>query len=297
MTDDSLAPPLPAAGPVANVDMAAAWDGPEGEHWTEHADRYESTSSRYGQLLLDSVGFRDDEAVLDIGCGTGKTTRQAARLAPRGTALGVDLSSRMLELARQRAAAEGLANVTFERADAQVHPFPDATYDVGISLFGAMFFADPVAAFANLARSLRDGAGLRLLVWRDLARNEWVTAIRDALAAGRSLPVPPSGAPGPFALADRDHADRTLVAAGFGEVTFEEVDEPIRFGDNADDAFGFVSTFGITRGLTQDLDDESRELALKKLRSVLAAHEGTEGVLFRGSAWLIKARVTRPSRA
>ncbi|MBW3537605.1 MAG: class I SAM-dependent methyltransferase [Actinobacteria bacterium] len=297
MAADSLAPSPPAAGPVANVDMAAAWDGPEGEHWAEHADRYEATSTRYGQVLLESLDFRGDEAVLDIGCGTGKTTREAARLAPLGRALGVDLSSRMLELARQRATAEGMANVRFERADAQVHPFPDDTFDVAISSFGAMFFADPVAAFANIGRSLRDGAGLALLVWRELARNEWVTAIRDALAVGRSLPVPPPGPPGPFAFADREHAEHTLADSGFGELTFEEVDEPIRFGDNADDAFAFVSTLGITRGLTQDLDDETRELALKNLRSVLAAHDGTEGVLFDGSAWLIRARKGRSALA
>lgn len=292
MTADSVAP-SPTTAAVANVDMAAAWDGPEGEHWAEHADRYESTSPRYGRLLLDSVDFRGDEAVLDIGCGTGKTTREAARRALRGTALGVDLSSRMLELARQRATAEGLSNVTFERADAQVHPFPAGTFDVGISSFGAMFFADPVAALANIGRALRDGGRLSLLVWRDLARNEWVTAIRDALAAGRSLPVPPPGVPGPFAFADREYAEQTLAAAGFDKVSFEELYEPIRFGDKADDAFAFVSTFGITRGLTQDLDDEARELALRKLRSVLSTHDGGDGVLFGSSAWLITAKARR----
>jgi len=63
-----------------------------------------------------------------------------------------------------------------------------------------MFFADPVRAFTNLAESLHPGGRIGLLAWRELARNEWMSAIRDALAAGRSLPIPPPGAPGPFGL-------------------------------------------------------------------------------------------------
>ena len=146
---------------IANVEMAEAWDGAEGDHWTEHAERYESIGPGYWDALAHAVAFRVDDQVVDIGCGTGRSTRDTARITTSGEVLGVDLSRRMLERAEATARAEGLTNVRFEQADAQVHPFPTGAFDAAISVFGAMFFADPVAAFANIARALRPDARAR----------------------------------------------------------------------------------------------------------------------------------------
>ncbi|MDP8936146.1 MAG: methyltransferase domain-containing protein [Actinomycetota bacterium] len=275
---------------IANVEMARAWDGDEGDRWTEHAERYEATGRRVWQRFLDARPVSAADAVLDIGCGTGESTLDAARIARHGTVLGVDLSARMLARARQRAEAEGLTHVRFEQADAQVHPFETHAFDVAISSFGAMFFVDPVAAFANIARALRPGGRLAVLTWRELARNEWLTALREALAVGRQLPEPPPGAPGPFALADPDRVRAVLGAAGFDEVAFQAVDEPIELGADADDAFSFVRTMGIVHGLTQDLDDATRARALDDVHAMLAAHQREEGVLLGTSVWLITAR-------
>ena len=185
---------------------------------------------------------------------------------------------------------EGLTNVRFEQADAQVHPFPDGAFDLAISVFGAMFFADPVAAFLNVRRSLGGQGRLALLAWRDLAVNEWITSIRAALAAGRTLPTPPPGAPGPFGFAERDHVERVLTDAGFADVEFVEVDESMRIGVDADDAFSFAGSFGITRGLINDLDEAGKAAALATLKHTLVDHETDDGVVFRGAAWLITAR-------
>ena len=275
---------------VANVEMAAAWDGSEGEHWAEHADHYERAAGLSWQRLLEAVSIGTQDVVLDVGCGTGRSTRDAARIAVSGSALGVDLSARMLEHARKAAEQEGLANVRFQQADAQVSSFPEDAFDIAISSFGAMFFADPTAAFANIARALRPDGRVALLAWRELARNEWLTAIRAALASGRQLPEPPTSVPGPFGLADADHVRRVLGAAGFVDIRLDAVDEPTLLGSDADDAFAFVSTFGITRGLTQDLDEESRARALDALRRTVVDHETDDGVLFETSAWLITGK-------
>ncbi|HEV2071990.1 MAG TPA: methyltransferase domain-containing protein [Acidimicrobiales bacterium] len=274
---------------IANVEMAAAWDGPEGEHWAQHAERYERSSWRHWARFSEAVRIARDDDVLDIGCGTGRSTRDVGRMAASGSAVGVDLSARMLERARAATRAEGLTNVRFEQADAQVHPFPDDVFDIAISSFGAMFFADPVAAFANIARALRPEGRLALLTWRELARNEWLTVIRGALAVGRELPEPPAGAPGPFGLSAADHVRRTLGAAGFVDVQLEEVDEPVEIGADAEDAFAFVGTFGITKGLTQDLDEDSRARAFDGLRRITRDYETDDGVLFGSAAWLITA--------
>lgn len=274
---------------IANVEMAAAWDGAEGERWAAQADRYEATGTRYLEALLGAAAVRSGDTILDIGCGTGSSTLELARMAPSGSALGVDLSAKMLERARAVAEKEGLTNVTFVQADAQVHRFPEQTFDVAVSSFGAMFFADPVAAFANIRWSLRPGGRLAIVAWREFADNEWISAILDALAVGRTLPTPAAGAPGPFGLADRDRTGGFLAAAGFEDIGFEKVEEPILLGADADDAFSFVSTFGMTRGLTHDLDDAGRAAALEALHGCLRAHQTPDGVLFSGSAWLVSA--------
>ena len=196
----------------------------------------------------------------------------------------------MLERARRLSEAEGIANVGFEQADAQVHPFDEAAFDLAISSFGAMFFADPVAAFANIGRALRSEGRLALLVWRELARNEWLTALRGALALGRVLPEPPPGAPGPFGLADSDRVRRILTASGFEAVDLAPVDEAVELGADPDDAFEFVRTMGIVEGLTQDLDEAAKARALDNVHEVLAAHHTGEGVVLGTSAWLITAR-------
>jgi SAM-dependent methyltransferase len=275
---------------TANAEHAAAWNGHEGEHWTEHADRYDRAGRRHWQRFLDTGLIESSDVVLDVGCGTGKSTRDVARLATHGSVLGIDLSAMMLDRAREQSTAEGLANVTYVQGDAQVYRFDESAFDIAISSFGAMFFADPVAAFTNIGRGVRPGGRLALLAWRELSKNEWLTELRAALAVGRELPVPPPDAPTPFALADPDRVRGLLNAAGYQNVGFDPIDEPIEFGSDADDAFAFMQTLGIVEGLTHGLDDADRAHALAQLHKTVAAHDSAEGVLFGTSAWLITAR-------
>lgn len=275
---------------VANVEMAAAWDGTEGEHFSEHAARYDRASRRHVPLLLAAAALETGTDVLDVGCGTGATTLRVAAAVDPGSVFGVDLSSRMLEVARSGAAEANLTNLRFEQCDAQVYEFPSACFDLAISSFGAMFFNDPVAAFANFATALRPGGRLVLLAWRSLEENEWLTEIRAALAVGRELPRPPANIPGPFGLADENHVRSVLAAAGWTDAELQPVDEPLDFGDDVDDAMTFLSTFGITRGLTESLDEEARAAAFDLLRQTVARHATPDGVLFGTAAWLITAQ-------
>jgi SAM-dependent methyltransferase len=278
--------------------MAAAWDGAEGDDWVRDWEHYDVGVRRHHLRLVEAAAFGAGERVLDVGCGIGELTRVAARASGDGSVLGVDLSARMLAQARELAAAEGLSNVAFEQADAQVHPFEPAAYDVAVSRFGAMFFAEPVAAFQNIAAAVRPGGRMALLSWRDLGSNEWMLALRGALSLGRDLPVPQSGVPGPFGLADPDGVRAVLTAAGFEQVDLQAVDEPFRVGADADDAFAFISRTGATRGMLDGLDAAGRDQALEALRATLHDHESADGVWFGAGSWLIRARArgTRRSR-
>lgn len=273
----------------SNLDQLRAWDGDEGEYWADHAEYFDRSVAPYHERLLAVAAIGQHEHVLDVGCGTGQTTRDAGRAAPAGSAVGVDLSSRMLELARRRAGEEGLTNVTFEQSDAQIHPFAAGGFDAVISRTAAMFFGDHAAAFANIGRALRPGGRLVLVTWQPLSGNEWIREISAALAAGRDLPAPPPDA-GPFSLAEPSRVRALLTAANFDEVELESTTAGMWFGDDADDAHRFV--LGLMGWMLEGLDDAGRSRAVDALHATMAAHQTPDGVLFESAAWTIHA--TRP---
>ena len=275
---------------IANTQMAAAWDGDEGSEWARDWERYDRAVAGYQARLMAAAAIQPAEHVLDVGCGNGETSRAAARLATAGSVLGVDLSSAMLARARQLAGAAGLTNARFEHADAQVQPFAAGSFDVVVSRFGTMFFSDAVAAFTNLAGAVRPGGRIVMVAWQGPGQNKWLREIRGALAAGRTLPNPPAGSPGPFAQADPDHVRRVLTATGYSDVTIEGAQEPFWLGTDTDDAFAFMSTGGMARGLLQDLDDPGRRQALEALRATLDRYAGAGGVVLGSAVWVIAAR-------
>jgi SAM-dependent methyltransferase len=273
-----------------NADMRKAWDGPDGDIWAASADQYEIRGAGHRRLLLQAAAIVSGEGVLDLGCGNGASTREAARMAAPGEVVGIDLSTAMLANARARSAAAGLTNVSFVRGDAQVHDFEPESFDVVISNVGAMFFDDNVAAFTNLARALRPGGRIALMVWQRLEDNEWLTVLREVLAMGRDLPPPPVGVPGPFGLADRDQVSALLSETGFTDVEFGDVREPSVFGATTAEAYALMSDDGPARGLLEDLSDADQATALDQLHAVIAAHETPAGVMFGSASWLIQAR-------
>jgi SAM-dependent methyltransferase len=143
---------------------------------------YDAEVQRHDDVLRRAWGVKPHDHVVDIGCGLGQTTCAVARMAYAGSALGVDISASAVERAREIAQAQGIDNAAFECADAQVHLFPQERFDLAISRFGSMFFADPVAAFSNVGQALRPAGRLVMMVWQARDRNEWDVAIRQALA-------------------------------------------------------------------------------------------------------------------
>ncbi|HYH24139.1 MAG TPA: methyltransferase domain-containing protein [Blastococcus sp.] len=285
--------PMPQPAPhvdEANADQFRAWNGEDAQDWVVHADRYEAASARFDPWLLTGAGITVSDQVLDVGCGAGVSTRAAAGIAVDGHVVGLDLSAPLLAEARRRSELAGVGNVTFVQGDAQVHPFEPAAFDVVLSRFGVMFFADPAAAFGNIAGALRPGGRLALMVWQGMARNEWLRTLFESLAAGRDLPQPPVGAPGPFGLADPDAVHHILAAAGFTDVDLADVREPVFLGADPEDAYAYVSSLGPTRGLLRGLDERTRTRALEVLRQRLADRAGPDGVLLGAAAWLVTAR-------
>ncbi len=274
---------------TTNAEQIALWNGPGGERRAKQPQLIDAQVRLHNERLRESAAVTPGEHVLDIGCGTGQTTRQAAQAAAPGNVLGVDLSEAMLAVAQQLSADEGLDNVTFEQRDAQVHRFEPGRFDVAISRFGVMFFDDLVAAFGNVARALRPGGRLVLLTWQSREANEWPLLFRQALTG--STEIPELAATGhPYTLAEPVTVKEILGAAGFTDVSLAGVHQPVFYGPDVDTACGLASSLQANADLLAGMDEAEAARALGRLREVLAAHLTSEGVALDARTWIITAR-------
>lgn len=272
-----------------NAEQAREWNGDNGRHWVEHNQRYESILHAFDRPLLQAAELHADDRVLDLGCGCGQTTFEAARLVPDGAVTGLDLSEPMLELARHRSGRTHSAEVTFEQADAQIHPFTPAGYDAAVSRFGVMFFADPSAAFTNIATALRPGGRLAFVCWQPPDRNPWFRKTAGTLAEYVDFPDESEDACGPFSLTDPARIREVLAGTGFVDVDISAITEPMRTADDVEDAIDFICEGSMATTLTE-AGPEIKARALDAVRTALAPHDTEDGLVLPGYAWLVTAR-------
>lgn len=251
---------------------------------------YDAELQLHQVVLRRHLQIGRTDRVLDIGCGSGGTTREAARLAAMGGATGVDVSARMIERARRQTAIAGLRNARYEHGDAQVHPFSADHFDLAISRFGTMFFANPATAFLNIRRALRAGGRLVMMVWQSADLNDWWLSILRALAVGEPQPPLPLGATDAFSLGDPGVVEPILTAAGFTGITFIPVEEPVYYGRDVAAALQWVRGFSITESLLARLEPDARKLALDRLHEEFAVHARAGGVWFESRSWIVAAR-------
>jgi SAM-dependent methyltransferase len=272
-------------------EQARYWDGDEAAHWLVHEDRYERMLAPFTDHLLTAAAIGCADRVVDIGCGTGSTTRAAGRAARDGEALGVDLSAAMLRRAARRTREAGLTNVRFERGDAQVHHLAPGAGDVALSRFGVMFFADPAAAFANIAGGLRGGGRLVLVCWQNPTHNEWIVVLGAAAARHVALaPLDDPTAPGPFSLGEPDRIAAVLRAAALCDVGIEPIAEPLWMGRDVVDTVAFLKATGIWHSVLGDADPPTVARVSEAVAAALDPYVTPDGLRLGSAAWLVTAR-------
>jgi SAM-dependent methyltransferase len=209
---------------------AVAKPGPLDSRALAAAEPFETVIEKYHWRFLTFGDIGVTSRVLDVGCGTGRTTRNAAWIAKHGTVLGVDLDGSLVRQARALARRAGAANATFKHCDPASHRFPAGWFDIVISRTGVMAFTDPVGAFTNLARALRPGGTLALMVWQHPEKNQW---LREFHAPDEPWPV--------SLLSDPDRLRTMLTEAGYTDIEIGERALPLEFGTRRyDSAAWFV---------------------------------------------------------
>jgi SAM-dependent methyltransferase len=273
---------------IANEDMAAAWNGVSGRAWVDEQQLLDRTYAPIERLLVDQVAAAGARAVLDIGCGAGATTLAVARsLGGRGQATGIDISAPLIDVARARAQREASA-AKFIRADAQTHGFEPASFDLLVSRFGVMFFDDPTAAFANLRRAASAAAQMRLVVFRSVAENPFMTtAERAAAPLLPNLPPRKPNAPGQFAFADPARVRSLLEDAGWKRVELSPVD--IACGFPEAELARFFTRLGPLGQALQHADESTRKRIVHDVSGAFQPYVHRGEVRFIAACWLISA--------
>jgi SAM-dependent methyltransferase len=279
----------------ANSEQRSYWNQQVGPVWVAYQERLDRQIGPHGERALAALAAKPGERILDLGCGCGDSSLSLAeRVAPSGQVLGLDLSEPMLVRARERAAAAGLANVSFRAADAQTAALEPASFDAAFSRFGVMFFADPVAAFGNVWGTLRPGGRLAFVCWRPVAENDWVLV--PMAAAAPHLPLPPPAAPdapGPFSFGAAERVRRILEAAGFEAIRIEPAELPMApgGGDLDEAADTFLEVGPVASALrAMKADDSLREKVRLAVRASFEPHQRAGRVELGSAIWLVQAR-------
>lgn len=267
------------------------WNGPGGERFARAQDTIDRGLAKITDAAIAFAAPQTDERVLDIGCGCGTTTfRLREKVGPNGAAAGVDVSKVMLNVARARAGAAN-ADVAFVEDDAAAHDF-QPVFDLVFSRFGVMFFADPVAAFANIRTALTKNGRLAFVCWRSLPENFWAYA--PLIAARPFLPPmdpPDPHAPGPFAFADGDRLHRILSSAGFNTITIEKLDTTMGMGVNIEEASAEAMNIGPVSRAAAELNEATREKIRGAIAEAFGKYKTAEGVTPPAACWLVRATV------
>jgi SAM-dependent methyltransferase len=274
-----------------NADQIAYWNGPGGQRWTDRQQTQDILLAPVSDILVDRAKAKVGERIVDVGCGCGATTIAfAERVGPAGHVSGIDISAPMLARARQMAPA-GIP-VDFVLADATVYPFASGSFDLMVSRFGVMFFAEPALSFANMRRALRPSGRLTFVCWREPRENPWL--MMPLQAVYKHVPkLPQLGPedPGPFAFASEQRVIRILSEAGFSGIAMEPCDLSldVAVGRGLDAAVETALEIGPASRALEGQPPDVRAAAANSIREALAPFASGNSVPLAASIWIVTA--------
>ena len=274
-----------------NADQIEYWNAEGGLKWVENQLSMDRTLAPFSDIALDALRLRNDETVIDIGCGCGGTSLLIAELVKNGSVLGLDISAPMLKRANERKVSEGKHNVEFCESDAATHKFDELAVDALFSRFGVMFFDEPVSAFSNMRRALKDTGRIGFVCWQPLLENQWMTVpLGAALPHLPEMPKPEPRAPGPFAFGERDYVIDIMEKSGFTNIAAADRRAPMQFfaEDLHSMARNFVQMGPLGRVLGM-LEEKQQRTVLDAMSEAMEPHFDNGTLSLEGAVHLVTA--------
>jgi len=279
------------SGHDRNADQIAYWNGPGGRHWADRQQSQDIVLAPVSEILIDRAKVKAGERILDVGCGCGATTIALARkVGPAGHVFGIDISTPMLARARQLTPPD--LPVDFVLADATLYPFDPASFDLLVSRFGVMFFAEPALSFANLRRALRPSGRLTFACWREPRENPFfLVPLQAVYKHVPKLPQLGPEDPGPFSFASEARVHRILGEAGFQGVAMEpcNLSLDIAVGRGLDAAVTSALEIGPAARALAEQPPDVVVAAANSIREALAPFARGQSVPLPASIWIVTA--------
>jgi SAM-dependent methyltransferase len=266
------------------------WNGHAGAQWVQRMPVLDAMLAPMTAPAMDKLDLQRGMRVLDIGCGAGTTTMiLGQRVGHEGAAVGVDISSPLVNLANRRI-GQAASNARVYDLDASAADVPGAPFDAAFSRFGVMFFEQPEAALAHLRKQVKPGGKLAFVCWRGIEENPWnripLEAVRGML---KEVPPPPDpNAPGPMAFANPDHTRGLLEAADWRDIAMEKWDGPVPLGKDARETATFMGAMAVSRLVeAQGLDPNE---AVTRIAEALAPLRTPTGLEAPAACWIVTAK-------
>jgi len=274
-----------------NADQIAYWNGPGGQHWTDRQQAQDTLLAPVSEILIDRAKPKAGERIVDVGCGCGATAIAfAQKVGPTGHVRGIDISAPMLARARQLAPS-GMP-VDFILGDATVYPFVSASFDLLVSRFGVMFFAEPAVSFANLRGALRPTGRLTFACWREPRDNPWIMMPLQAVYKhAPKLPQFGPDDPGPFAFASEARVNRILGEAGFSKIAMEpfNLTLDVAIGRGLEAAVEAALEIGPASRALAEQPPDVVAAATVSIREALTAFVRGQSVPLAAAIWIVTA--------
>ena len=277
---------------VVNVDQQQFWNEVKGDFWVTLKPRIDPLLSPFGVAALNALSAAKGERILDVGCGTGETSVELAKLVgPGGKVQGIDFSRPMLERARAEAVSAPQGVLSFKEGDAEVQQFVPKYFDAVFSRFGVMFFDDPVAALGNIRTAIKPGGRLAYVCWASRKDNPWIGIPTGVARQFLDIPpAPPDDAPGQFAMEREARIFDVLGRAGWSEVSVEKFEMEHNMGKNVSDAAGFICQMGPMSEPFGNASPALRSKCITAVEQALEPFKTSRGIDMKFSTWIVSAK-------
>jgi ubiquinone/menaquinone biosynthesis C-methylase UbiE len=218
-----------------------SWDS-VANNWQKWWKTIERGAEKVSRRLVELAKVKPGSRVLDVATGIGEPAITAAdQIGNGGQVLAIDISPRMLSVAKQRAASLGLQNVIeFKEGDTETIDLPSSTFDAGLCRWGLMFLPNLRSGLSNIYQSLIEGGYFAAAVWASPAQDTLVAKTMNIVMKETNSLPPPPGTPGPFSLSDENSLKRSFMMSGFKDLAIERMSVAFDF-DSPKDFTAFTS--------------------------------------------------------